>query len=317
MTLLKQLETLATGSDLSSHFRAVRIKLTIFCFLSLSVLLIFVGFSTVETSRQGFERVAPPPIEFEINSGKGSRDKFIDYARLVRQRNLEELQMAIFINHSLLVLLLTFLAWISFYYLLKPISETYKEKEQFLKHTTHELRTPLAILKSDLQLSLQERNIDEIKKINISALEELDRLHLLASTFLLDLSDEKTLPEIQKVEILNIISNTWDSLKSVNTNNIILNIKGASYTTYNNQTKLNHVIFNALDNAIKYAKPNSIVNIKLDQISKSISIENKIESSDYIEGVGIEIMRKYINQMGAVLTTVANNDRFNLTINNL
>jgi signal transduction histidine kinase len=317
MTLLKQLEVLATGSDLSDHFRTVRIKLTIFCFLSLSILLIFIGFSTFETSRKGFERVSPPPIEFEINSGKGAREKFVDYARLVRQRNLEELQAAIFINYSLLVSLLTFLSWVSFYYLLKPISENYREKEEFLKHTTHELRTPLAILKSDLQLSLQEKNIDEIKKINTSALEELDRLHTLASGFLLDLSGENTQSSKVKTDMLEIINRSWSSLNSVNLHKITLSTEGTSYITTNDQTKLNQIIFNALDNSVKYAKPDTEVKIALDHDIQSISIANETELTDYKEGVGIEIMKKNVAEFGGSLKTSLDQSRFVLEIKGL
>ena len=190
MTLLKQFEDSVTGLDLSNHFRSTRVKLTIFCFIILSILLLVTGYTTFETSKRGFDR-NPPLAEIEAESGRNIRDKIINYNMQVRAKNLEQLQLSIVINHFFLIILLTAITWISLYYLLKPLSETYREKEEFLKYTSHELRIPLAILKSDLQLSLRENDIQEIKKTNKNSLEEIDRLHLLASGFLSELSGEK------------------------------------------------------------------------------------------------------------------------------
>lgn len=316
MTLLKQFEASVTGSDLSNHFRTTRIRLTIFCFIILSILLLFVGYSTFETSRRGFDRI-PPPTEIEIESGRGIREKIMKYNMQVRMKNLEQLQQSIIINHFFLIVLLTAIAWISLYYLLKPLSDTYREKEEFLKYTTHELRTPLAILKSDLQLSLQENDINEIKKTNKSALEEIDRLHLLASGFLLQLSGEKATKPIASIDITILVNDIWKSLESVNENHLKLEIKGSSYITKLDKNGIFHLMFNILDNSIKHGKPETIVKVILDQANDKIIVKNETEANEYIEGVGLEIIHKSASELGAKTSTNLNNGIFEIVINGI
>jgi signal transduction histidine kinase len=313
MTLLKQLETLATDSDLSSHFKTVRIRLTLFCFIILTILLIITGYSTFETSRISFEnpRVVQP---IDITVQQDIRQKVFEYNRQVRIENLEKLQTTIFAGHFFLIILLTIFAWISLYYLLKPISDTYKEKEEFLKHVTHEIRTPLAILKSDLQLSLQEKELNEIKKNNRSSLEEIDRLHNLASGFLNELSGEK--PDIQMTEIYvkPMIEEIWQSLQSINTRKLNINITGDSYITKDHKDSLFHVVFNIIDNAVKYAKPGSTVSAHLDQSKKLILITNETASEKYQEGVGMEIIRKNVTNLDGTTKIKLEKNVFSITI---
>jgi signal transduction histidine kinase len=316
MTLLKQFEASVTGSDLCNHFHKIRIRLTIFCFIILSVLLLFIGYSTFETSRRGFDRI-PPPTEIEIESGRGIRDKIINYNMQVRIQNLEQLQRSIIINHFFLIILLTVIAWFSLYYLLKPLSDTYREKEAFLKHTTHELRTPLAILKSDLQLSLQENDINEIKKINTSSLEEIDRLHLLASSFLGQLSGENTMPSISDVELAALIKDIWKSLGRINENNLSLSVNGKSYISKANKDKLFHLFFNILDNCIKHGKPKTTIVVTLDQSNNNILVTNQTEISEYNPGVGLEIIQKNANELKADISINLDDNLFKLKLSNL
>ncbi|MBC7471867.1 MAG: HAMP domain-containing histidine kinase [candidate division SR1 bacterium] len=311
MTLLKQFEASVTGSDLSNHFRTTRIRLTIFCFIILSILLLFVGYSTFETSRRGFDKI-PSPIEIE--SGRGIREKITNYNMQVRIQNLEHLQRSIIINHFFLIVLLTAIAWISLYYLLKPLSDTYKEKEKFLKYITHELRTPLAILKSDLQLSLQENDISEIKKTNKSSLEEIDRLHLLASGFLSQLSGEKASKPISNIDIAVLVSDIWSSLESINENRLKLEIKGSPYITKVNKNDIFHLLFNILDNCIKYSKSETVVEIIFEQVNNKIIVKNQTEASQYTEGVGLEIIQKSANDLGAEMSVNLDKDIFKLII---
>ncbi len=55
MTLLQQFADSVTGLSLPPQFRLIRIKLTAFVFVFLSLVLLLSGFNVYDTSRQGLE----------------------------------------------------------------------------------------------------------------------------------------------------------------------------------------------------------------------------------------------------------------------
>jgi signal transduction histidine kinase len=79
-----------------------------------------------------------------------------------REKSLENLRTAIFLNNISILTLLLSLTWFSLYYLLLPVSKAQEERNRFLAEASHELRTPLAILYSDLSLASSNKFITKV-----------------------------------------------------------------------------------------------------------------------------------------------------------
>lgn len=316
MTLLKRFETLATGSDLSSHFQAIRVKITILSTTMLTVLLIVIGYSTIQLTRNTILNNQPPELA-SFESRHGLREEIRQFNSVIELRNIERIEKAILASNAILVVVLAAVTWFALYFFLKPISETYREKEEFLKHASHDLRTPLAIIKSDLQLSLHDSDIATIKETNKSALEEIDRLHLLASGFLKDLSGTKTKDINGHTNVKTLISGVWDSLRSISTRQIMLDLQGSDYVISGNKDAFYQTFYNVLDNCIKYSKTGSTIEVQLSSSDKIIEIKNTTENMDYKPGTGIEIIQKNISSIGAKVQLSSKNNVFRVIIKNL
>jgi len=72
---------------------------------------------------------------------------------------------------------------------LKPIEKALDEQKRFISDASHELRTPLTALKSEIEVSLRDKNLNlkEAQKLLQSNLEEVDKIQSL-SNYLLTLS---------------------------------------------------------------------------------------------------------------------------------
>jgi len=195
-----------------------------------------------------------------------------------------------FIFKSMWVLLLLSIVFLliiigAFYF---NISTIYKQKKistiktDFINNMTHELKTPISTISlacealndEDLSNSAEKRN----RFINTIA-EENKRIGSLVENVLQSAVIEKEALEL-KIELLDLNTIIKKAIRNIelqlNKKNgeISLDLKANNTLIEADKIHITNVIYNLLDNAIKYAKGSPIV---------------KIESSDVINGVIIKI----------------------------
>ena len=195
-----------------------------------------------------------------------------------------------FIFQSMWVLLLLSIVFLliiigAFYF---NISTIYKQKKistiktDFINNMTHELKTPISTISlacealndEDLSNSVEKRN----RFINTIA-EENKRIGSLVENVLQSAVIEKEDLEL-KIELLDLNTIIKKAIKNIelqlNKKNgeISLDLKANNTLIEADKIHITNVIYNLLDNAIKYAKGSPVV---------------KIESSDVINGVIIKI----------------------------
>lgn len=195
-----------------------------------------------------------------------------------------------FIFQSMWVLLLLSIVFLliiigAFYF---NISTIYKQKKistiktDFINNMTHELKTPISTISlacealndEDLSNSAEKRN----RFINTIA-EENKRIGSLVENVLQSAVIEKEDLEL-KIELLDLNTIIKKAIKNIelqlNKKNgeISLDLKANNTLIEADKIHITNVIYNLLDNAIKYAKGRPVV---------------KIESSDVINGVIIKI----------------------------
>lgn len=136
------------------------------------------------------------------------------------------------------------------------IEETMEKQSQFVSDASHELKTPLTIIKSYANFlrrhGLQDRELAEeaIQAIH----SEATRMQKMTETFL-DLAalEKKQVLELNEVDLVSLIINIQKQLKEVYRREITLNYKDSPLTILADELKIKQVIIILLDNAMKYS----------------------------------------------------------------
>jgi two-component system sensor histidine kinase CiaH len=150
---------------------------------------------------------------------------------------------------------------------LEPIEQAHTSLEQFTADASHELRTPIAAMKSEIEVALLQPKLttSEAKQVLVSSLEELDRLTELTAGLLsiarlednpVDLKAHQLEPiitsAISKVEVLAKQKNVTFATE----------ISNKKLSCIANRQSLLEVLVILLDNAVKYSHANSVVEVK-------------------------------------------------------
>lgn len=169
---------------------------------------------------------------------------------------------------------------------LKPIGESMKKQKQFISDASHELKTPLTIMRSEIDVALMQKNISskEAKQILKSNLDEVVKMQNLTN-YLLSLGkygDIKGPVNKKVVDLKNIIEHIAKRYsKKIKAKGLILELQIQSIKVAVVPESISELISILLDNAIKYT-PSGKITIITRQNRKSVTIE-VID-----QGVGIE-----------------------------
>ena len=169
---------------------------------------------------------------------------------------------------------------------LEPIKKNMERQKRFIADASHELRTPIAIVISGLEVNLSNKKLDLIsaKKTLEETLEEMREFSKLSNS-LLDISkyDKSICVECESLNITELLKNIVDKNKNLaHIKDINIEAKiNSSATIYGNKNELSRVLFNILDNAIKYTNSGG-----------NIFVSDQISSGKYIitigdDGIGI------------------------------
>lgn len=172
--------------------------------------------------------------------------------------------------------------------MIKRLNISFKSQKQFTEDASHELKTPLTIIKTNLDSALRDNKItkDEMIKLMKTSLRSVEFMDSLIEDLLLLSLIEEQVPK-EKVDILQIVSESVKELKPFATQkNIKIQFSdrtGKNSTIFTgNATLIKRAVMNLVENAIKYSKQNSKIEIKLEPDSKQIVISIKDQ------GIGIE-----------------------------
>ena len=173
----------------------------------------------------------------------------------------------------------------SFNEMLTRLDNAFSTQKQFSANAAHELRTPLAVLQTNLEVfeKKQEPEMVEYRQLFTMIKEQTARLSQLVGT-LLDMTNLKSVPRTDHVSLEELVdevfcdldpvaekagisihfddSSSQDLYTDVHTpdasalNNYILNITGSYVLLY-------RAVYNHEENAIKYNRPNGSVTVSV------------------------------------------------------
>ena len=171
-----------------------------------------------------------------------------------------------------------------------------QEQQHFMMALTHELKTPIAVAKLNLE-TLQKRKLDETQqqKLIQNTLQETNRLNSLCNNMLLSSQIEAggyhiTKEETNFSDLVN--SCIQDFMIRFPQHNIRSQVKDDIFIT-GDRLLLQMAVNNLIDNAIKYSPKESILNILLFEENKLIQLQVKDEGKGIANDEKENIYKKF------------------------
>lgn len=172
-------------------------------------------------------------------------------------------------------------------YSISRLKETEKIRKEFTANVSHELKTPLTSINGFAEMieTGMAKGNDIIKFASIIHKEGIRLLELIDSTIKLSQLDDIPIQrDLNSIDLFVIAKSISSNLEyRAKEKHISLSIVGESIIIRANQRMIEDLIFNLIDNAIKYNKPNGKVSIEIFNEDK-LAI---IKVSD--KGVGIPL----------------------------
>lgn len=169
--------------------------------------------------------------------------------------------------------------------LIQRIYKDYKKQKEFSSNVAHELRTPIAIMQAQVDV-FREKNTDEN---NLDFIETMDsnikRLkNLIDSVLLLSKRNKLKISSVNLDDMIDEILFDLDDFASKK--NISLDYHYSNISIDSDDVLIQRIIFNIVENAIKYTEEGGLVDVNVSQNDK----ETVIRISD--TGIGISDEKK-------------------------
>ena len=159
--------------------------------------------------------------------------------------------------------------------MINRVSQDYNEIKSFTENASHEIQTPLAIIKSKLELLSQSENLKEEQMNTVQSIyEAVNRLSKLnQSLILLTKIDNRQFSEMKKVNLGNLINNNISYYEELIASRLITITKNIeeNVTVVMNETLAEILISNLITNAIRHNVDKGSIEIRLNNEQLSIS----------------------------------------------
>ena len=149
-----------------------------------------------------------------------------------------------------------------------------KLRREFSANVSHELKTPLQSILGYAEIMKNGLVKDEDKQRFLERIHAGNMIELIQNIMELSRLDEnKTLDEFEDVDLLKLAQSVTLRLKhKAQTKGVTLNVSGSSACVCGVQSILSEVLYNLVDNSIKYNKDNGKVDVKVQDGSEEVTV---------------------------------------------
>lgn len=179
---------------------------------------------------------------------------------------------------------------VSFNDMIIRLSRLFGEEKSFLQNAAHELRTPLAVLKTKIDVFKKNENntIEDYQKMLASVTEYNDRMSHLVQ-MLLQIQESQTVERKDEINIYDLIDEVIMDLSIyIDEKHLSVTEEGDRAQIIGSDLLMYRVFYNLIENAIKYNVDGGYINVLINENEDDVVI--KIEDS----GRGIESDKKKI-----------------------
>ncbi|MCA9333272.1 hypothetical protein KDA00_05375, partial [Candidatus Saccharibacteria bacterium] len=196
----------------------------------------------------------------------------------------EKLLINLFVINTAILVVGSFLSYIFAKKTLIPIEESHRAQAQFTSDASHELRTPISVMRSETEVALKSKNLSvkEAREVMESNLEEINRLTILINNLLqlAQLEDgQVTRTSLKLKTLFSHISDTFK--KTADDKKISINFPKTQEKIYASKEHAEQLIGIVLSNAIKYSPENSKIDVSVKPANNIVNIDIKDQ------GIGI------------------------------
>lgn len=158
--------------------------------------------------------------------------------------------------------------------MLDRLSESFATQRQFSGNAAHELRTPLAIMQTKLELfAAEHKNLEgDTAELVRSQAEQLDRLSRLVHT-LLEISNLSSAPRSDRIELAPLVEEIITDLTplaSQNDNTMEQDCDNVVIT--GSDALIYRLVFNLIENAVKYNRRGGSVSVSVHKENSDVVV---------------------------------------------
>ena len=228
----------------------------------------------------------------------------------------------------------------SFNQMTEQLDEAFAMQRRFSASAAHELRTPIAVLRTKLDVfKKKKREQHEYDELVTTMETYIDRLSSII-TDLLEFAETSELGEVEDVSLDSVVKTVVDDLESVAQNNMVnvqVNVQpkvqseAQTFIAKGNTNLLYRALYNLVENAIRYNYEEGSVNITLETRGQECLVTiadtgvgiapeqrelvfepfyrvNKSRSREFGgAGIGLSLVETILKRHGASITVSENN----------
>lgn len=155
----------------------------------------------------------------------------------------------------------------SFNSMIERIDKAFESQKRFSAYAAHELKTPLAVLKTNLDVLFMDSNpsVDEYEHTVDIFKKQTDRMIRLVENLFI-ISAQKEYEFNDKIDLDNMFSEILSNLESeINRKNLSIEINKSNLNLKGNKVMITHALANIVQNAVKYNNKDGNIDIYLEE----------------------------------------------------
>ncbi len=223
------------------------------------------------------------PVDFDGDEVFGIDD--LDYISLVEYEDLtnklyNETFQKIIIVSIILIVIFAFVSYRLSFLVLRPIVQAYEEQKQFISDASHELRTPVAILQSEIDLIeripdiSQDRYTQFVNNVRYSTKQLRHIIDQLIALTRLESAKKKSISK-QKLSLVSLVEQCVSHYRSfADDQSVTIHFdQTQDIVVYSNEEYLNQVLSILCDNALRHNHPDGQVDIIIMNEGSNVTLQ--------------------------------------------
>lgn len=153
----------------------------------------------------------------------------------------------------------------------RPVVRAIKQQKEFIHEMTHEIRTPLTVIRGNMEnaLATPELTVEQVSELLESTIQEAEHINTLSQDLMQSVSTPSVKP-VRSVNASDIVSNVLEIYSEIigeSNRTLIANIQSADVNM--DGEKLKQLLIILLENAVKYTRDGDKIKVTLKNRDKS------------------------------------------------